>query len=86
MADRDPSELHNEAVLLAHLRRMVIAEILQSLPRDQAERAVSLAVQRLVQYLDEGPIPTIAKAASAEKFQETVDRVIEELQSDPSLL
>ena len=72
-----------EAVLLAHLRRVVIGEFLNAIPRDQAAQAVSAAVQRLSQYRDDGPVPTLASIVSHEGFEAAIDRVIEELQELP---
>ena len=79
MSERDPPDLYAESVVRAHLRRIAIDEILRSLAPDAAEQAVSLAVQRLVQYLDEGPVPSIGLLASHDQLQTTVDAVIEEL-------
>jgi hypothetical protein len=61
----------------AHLRRVVIGEILRTLPPDEARRVVSVAVQRLAQYADEGPVQSIS--ASNFELRAAIDQLIEEL-------
>ena len=46
----------------------------------EAERAVSAAVQRMAQYLEEGPVQSIAQAVPQNKFQAMIDQAIDELQ------
>ena len=73
-----------EMLLLAHLRRMVIGEFLNAIPRHQAAQAVSAAIQRLSEYRDDGPVPTIANLVGQDGFEAAIDRVIEELQELPA--
>lgn len=74
-------DLHTEAVLRADLRQIVIYEILRSLEPADADQAISTAVQRLSQYVDEGPVPSIARVATQDQLRVMVDRIIEELRS-----
>jgi hypothetical protein len=69
------------AKILAHLRRVVVGEILKSLSADDAGHAVSAAVQRLGEYRDEGPVQSIDRLASDEQFRVLVDEVIDELRA-----
>ena len=80
MDESDLTRLHAEAVLRAHLRQIVITEILKTLTPDEAARAISAAVQRLAQYADEGHVQSIARVASKDQFRAAIDQVIEELQ------
>ena len=45
-----------------------------------AELAISGAVQRMTQYLEEWPVQSIAEALSQDRFRATIDQVMEELQ------
>jgi len=79
MSDAKAGDLHTDAVLRAHLRQIVIHEVLASLTPTQAEGAISAAVQRLSQYLDEGPVSSIAKVATQDQFRAMIDQITEEL-------
>lgn len=81
MNDEELSYGVARAIVSAHLRRVVVGEILKSLSADDAGRAVSAAVQRLVEYRDEGPVQSINRLASDEQFRALVDEVIEELRA-----
>ena len=80
MDESELTRLHAEAVLRAHLRQVVITEILRTLRPHEAALAISAAVQRLAQYADEGPVQSIARVASEGQFRAAIDQVIEELQ------
>lgn len=81
ITDQTLDDLHTEAVLRAHLRQIVIYEILRSLAPADADQAISTAVQRLSQYVDEGPVPSIARVANQDQLRAMVEQVIEELRS-----
>ena len=81
MTDEDAIDPPPNLLLLAHLRRIALDEILKSLPPDQSQPAASAAVQRLARYLDEGPVSIIARNASIEQFRAAIDQVIDEIQS-----
>lgn len=70
-----------EAIVLAHLRRIIIGEMLRALPADQADAALSAAIKHLIQYADEGPVLTIQAVIPPERFRVIVDWVIDDLQA-----
>jgi len=70
-----------EAIVLAHVRRIVIGEMLRALPPDQADTALSAAINHLSQYADEGPVKTIQALIPLERFRAIVDWVIDDLRA-----
>jgi hypothetical protein len=83
MAEHELPDMYADAMVLAHLRRLVISEILGSLSADDADRAISVAVQRLVHCLDEGPVPSVGRLTTPDRFRVIIDRVIDELRDRP---